>query len=439
MEKNYLNYLIWLIILPINLFGPALSDTGYTDCPPVNLLLPCSCTNLTKVIECSSGFFHGNTLRYIFFDAYLNLSKTNQDKNDHLTNHFKPKFHHLKIIHSPLEQILNNSFSDFIFQKITIENNYHLIGLELNAFDGTEQETIELNFKSNINLFSRNSSVENFFSIIFEFINLQSLTIDHCGLTYLPIRSFQMNQLNYLKKLTIINNPIEIINLNILGQIPSIRIIDFSNNKIHSLKQSTFWLNHNKKECKESFKREDIHYFVDLSGNNITEYSFVNQSFNISCTMELNLTKNNIQFLNETIFRPLFKHYTRIILLDNPLNCNDCRMDWLLKGRYCQTTNRLIRYFTAIDSKCENMDYLNFILKCEPYSSRLKSLTIPLNSPSNYLINQYIEYFPNDFMELDDQLFRCSYNNSSTISTSFLDNFIAKLKTMAVMIKNFFK
>lgn len=417
---------------PDHFYGSA-TAVPYTDCPPDNLLKPCICTNHTSLIECSSGLIHGNILRYIFFDAHLNMSTTG-----HSNVPFKPKFNHLKLIHSPLETILNKSFSEFIFERITIENNYHLIWLETDTFVGTEQETIELNFKSNINLFVQNRSAENIFTIISKFIHLQSLTIDRCGLTYLPMHLIQKNKLIHLKKLTIINNPIELINSFALIHFPVIRLIDFSHNKIHSLKQSSFWLQSNE-DCNESFKHEDLHYFVDLSHNNLTEYSFVDQSFNVSCTMEINLTNNNIQFLNETIFRPLFQHYTKLILFNNPLNCNDCQMDWLLKSRYCPETDRTIRYFTAIDSKCETMDYLNFILNCQPYSNKLQSLTLPFNSPPNFILNQYMEYYSNDFTETDDNLFKCSYSNKSTkTTTSFFDNFLAKLAYIGLVIKNFF-
>nr|XP_046915178.1 leucine-rich repeat and fibronectin type-III domain-containing protein 5-like [Dermatophagoides farinae] len=276
------------------------------------------------------------------------------------------------------------------FDAITIRNNYYLSHLQPSLFDSSA--TINsLTLDSNPNLFANDKSVVNVFTIIANLIHLEALAINNWA-----CHSFASNALASLSKLVRLdlhNNQLKQIDPNTFSRLFSLQILDLSQNMINNLLPNSLNLS-SSQPCYDSYRRQDIHYFIDLSHNNLSVESFAPDTFNLSCSAKLQLTNNSIELLDENVFRPLFRYYTIIQLYNNPIECLHCNQSWLMKGRHClitTTTRPPDITWSLILHYAKQMDHL----EVEPKSSSL------------FVVNKYLDSYPADFREHDSQLLRC--------------------------------
>ncbi|KAH9425765.1 hypothetical protein DERP_004983 [Dermatophagoides pteronyssinus] len=427
--KRYQVLVSTIIFMMIVLSSSTDSITSYNVCPDRQSMEPCQCNDITNEIRCGPGFSVPMNVLYLFRDSVPLMMAAHSDDNSFY--HYR----HLAIENSSLEILLNNMFGRFKFDSISIRNNYYLSKLEPQLFSGPTTKSLTLN--SNPNLFANDESVNNLFTIIANLVHLESLTIQNCGLPFIPKNAFahSSHRLSKLARLDLRNNQIRQIDSNTFNSLESLRILDLSRNLINDLPANSLNLSLGE-PCCDSYRCRDIHYFIDLSYNNLTDESFSPNTFNINCSIELRLTNNSIRFLKENTFRPLFRYYTMIQIYNNPLDCHHCNHSWLMKGRYCSDYNTTTCYYMVIDFVCRvEMSLYNFITNCTPYTARLNNLSLSYQSTSLLIVNKYLESYPNDFIEYNPQLLRClsDFNFLLPTSTVHRSNFPLTLSTFFIL------
>lgn len=397
---------------------PLSLESQLDDCPNPSALTPCLCNSTSKVINCSNGISNANNIRYIFQDSsQLFPNSYNQSTSQHY-------FSHLIFEKSPVEQLLSKSFENFNFLAITIREHYYLTSMEVDTFSPSDSFTKVLKFDSNPNLGSSHGSVLSLFNAIKAFHVLETLIISKCGLAYIPSNAFRSQTPLTIQRLILIDNSIKVLFGNAFVDLPSLRFLTLSNNKINQLMSNS--LNLKAKKCRPETAQGQVHYFIDLNANQIESHSFQPNSFDVNCPMELNLSNNSIRYLPESIFKPLFPHYTRILLFGNPVDCFNCNMTWLMKGHYCSSYNSTLKYESLIESICEPMILANFVNRCHPFLERIEMMDNVNRNNLSEMAYRYIEMYPDDFKETDRTLLQCpgqengSNRSYSTNNCSFL-------------------
>ncbi|KAH7645154.1 uncharacterized protein LOC124499476 [Dermatophagoides farinae] len=424
-----------LVITCIIVYRSADCKSLYDACPDRQSFEPCECNEDKSEIRCGMGFSVPMNVLYLFRDSHPVVVHNNDNRSRY-------RYHHLTVENSSLEMLLNNMFGKFEFDAITIRNNYYLSHLQPSLFDSSA--TINsLTLDSNPNLFANDKSVVNVFTIIANLIHLEALAINNCGLPF--IASNALASLSKLVRLDLHNNQLKQIDPNTFSRLFSLQILDLSQNMINNLLPNSLNLS-SSQPCYDSYRRQDIHYFIDLSHNNLSVESFAPDTFNLSCSAKLQLTNNSIELLDENVFRPLFRYYTIIQLYNNPIECLHCNQSWLMKGRHCldHNNNTTTRYYMVIDFACHNeMSLYHFIANCPQYAKQMDHLEVEPKSSSLFVVNKYLDSYPADFREHDSQLLRCQSDfysithkttNRSTLPVYWSLFFAAAIIIMIVIV-----
>src|SRR5699024_6624245 len=119
---------------------------------------------------------------------------------------------------------------------------------------------------------------------------------------------------------------------NSITGMPLLRTISLPGNHIDRIEPGAINLKNNK--CEPKFSYEKPYYFLDLNSNRLKSESLNVSSISMDCATELNLSNNSLTYLPQSVYRPLFSNYVKIVLFGNALDCTDCRMIWLIKGRF---------------------------------------------------------------------------------------------------------
>ncbi|UXI22172.1 Organic cation transporter 1 [Sarcoptes scabiei] len=411
--KHSLDRLLLILLLLIDSlleqqsFPPQLLAIRYDgNCPEEETLFPCDCDLNSHSIRCGSSITNPLDLRFILQDSFQVFWNS---RISTLKNAFSYEI--FKLENSSLNKLVPKTFGSYRFRTIIIRNNYYLSEIESNAFHETDRSLETLEFESNLNLFSTNHSISSIFKTIGTFLNLIELTINKCGLQFLP--RLEQGAFKNLKRFFINNNPLKTIASNTF-QLPALRVLDLSHNRISSIESDAIQMLIGP-DCLDQFQHE-VFYFIDLSHNDLGADSFQTRPFQSDCSLELKLNNNSINVVEERIFRPLFYFYTKLILYQNKLSCNDCRMAWLLKERFCYDYNQTIQYYSIIQSDCDSLHRYYFITECEKFREKFQSLSLPSTSSSIAIVDEYSRRFPYDFIENDPNLLKCPNENLSSSS-----------------------
>lgn len=261
-------------------------------CPPKQVSHPCVCES--KIIKCEGN--QSFNLKLIFQKISEYLNEDEKSFNFFLLNNEK------------INEFEENVFADITFRFITIIDAKSLQKISANAFKGNEK-TIEvfeqrgdMKLKNMTQLFVAINSLESVVSITLNLFEMKSLP------------SYAFYNLNRLQELNLINGQLNYI---------SAKSLSFE-------------------------KKSDESLIIDLTFNNLTEFSFNSESFiDVKRPLELDLRENQLRILDEHIFRPFLLSDVRnsVNMRANPLNCFDCRMEWLVKEK-----NQFIE--RVIDARC---------------------------------------------------------------------------------------
>ena len=87
-----------------------------------------------------------------------------------------------------------------------------------------------------------------------------------------------------------------------------------------------------------------------LNGSSFELGAFTHPSLN-KRKITLFLENNNITFLNEAVFLPFLQNENNkfAMLMNNPLDCDDCRTAWVCKKLSAKTRNKLYDYVQCKD------------------------------------------------------------------------------------------
>jgi hypothetical protein len=283
-------------------------------CPQPEVLYPCTCSEGIDRISCIK--FNEND-----FNSSYTLPQIFESLSNSLENNEKA-FTQLLLANTKVLELAENVFSDITFEKIEIYEN-NLTRIHSNAFFNTHLTVNEIYLKclalkdspTNYSLFMALSSL----------VNLEKLSLD-LGLnsiTAIPDNAFQpINGIQTKLEEINFNGIISSVGQYAFNLLPNLRKLKILS-EINSISSHTFEFN--------ATSTNDLE--IDLSNNKLIASSFELNSFsNSKRPLNLNLNKNNLRYLDQSVFESFFSVDSRnkLSLLGNTLNCTDCRSYWLI-------------------------------------------------------------------------------------------------------------
>jgi Leucine-rich repeat (LRR) protein len=236
-------------------------------------------------------------------------------------NGYLKRFTSLRIENSALANIDGSDlFSGVSFQSLDLFQNIDLDVVSLKSFEASKKTLKTLLLQGS----PFKGSLE-FFEELSEFKRLETLILSNNHITGLPAEVFGKHELPNLSYVDLGGNRITTIGPKTFYKLPKLQRITLDNNFITNVTNETFIL-----------EREDSKLLlIFLRNNNLTEDSFEAGSFaNMNQTVFLYLNNNQMTFLREDVFKPIFeeKNDLFIALWSNPFVC-DCRSLWLLDDK----------------------------------------------------------------------------------------------------------
>jgi hypothetical protein len=120
----------------------------------------------------------------------------------------------------------------------------------------------------------------------------------------------------------------------------SLEVIALTGESLNHIPFNSFKIEH-----KEANNGKPLYIFLNqnpLNGSSFELGAFTHPSLN-KRNISLQLVSNNITFLNETVFLPFLQNENNKfeVILDNPLDCDDCRTAWICKKLSANTRSKL--------------------------------------------------------------------------------------------------
>ena len=309
-------------------------------CPPKILLGPCDCSAPGRAYSCYANSPDiALNIKSIFTDAAL------------VTRKSELRWRTFKLIglyddRALVEEFDDNVFAGFQFETIFIRYT-RLQFIHPNAFYSTHNYTDVLRLGSNqITNSKQDESEYQIFNILSQFTKLTQVDLSDNRLQVIPANAFRSPQGVELQisSLSFRTNLITEIGNNAFSELPHLRNLDLSMNKINQIGVQTFPL---------TARNRDTLLMFEMYDNGLTEQSFDNTFRNVERKIWLNIFKNNVSFLPEQQFsRLLTTRNSSVRLAQNPLVCNceqfgylerlhrvDSRLELNLSGGICKDTN----------------------------------------------------------------------------------------------------
>jgi len=261
---------------------------------------------------------------------------------------------------------------DITFESIYIYEN-DLTKIHTNAFENMAQtvklltiECDELDIgQPNYNLFDMLSSFVNIEYISLTFEGNGSIDVPQNAFHVITESQTKLSELYFWSNFRTIGN-------NSFSELPNLKSLRFSNNKIYYIAAQAF-------DFSESSNERLI---IDLSWNELNDLSFETGVFsNAKRPLHVDLENNGLKSLDKNIFCPFFQtNLNSLNLRNNPLNCGNCGMYWVIKQRSwlvsriysANCINGQSIWQSNWDCPDSDDDY------CEPY-----------NSSNGYIVNFY--------------------------------------------------
>lgn len=277
-------------------------------CPFTELLTPCECSK--DVIVC------GGDNNYNLSAVFKRLS-VNLNAND---KHFKQ----ITISNTEVKELPQNVFSDIAFEKITISGASKLFRIHSRAF------TASNNLIKNLLIIDtpivNNDTDFDLFFAIRSMKTLRGLTIHNTNINRLPAYAFQpidgslmnLNNIEFAHSLHSIEEFA-------FYELENVYHLTFMNNFISYIPENAFTF-------KGTSNEKLIVYF---NNNKLNSTSFAIGAFShINRPFYIEFMNNNLTYLEQSIFAPVMNHELSYVgVVDCPIDCNDCKMKWLMDDR----------------------------------------------------------------------------------------------------------
>lgn len=335
-------------------------------CPSSRVLHPCDCFH--NRITCGGKLKY--SLKHIFRDTSDNLTKNEKRFKDFI---FQNKF---------IEEFEDNLFSDISFENITIRNAVSLKRITSNAFNNTAKSVIVFDQRGETKLGKK--YVHQLFDALSSLVNVKIIILELNQLKTFPTYAFRNINGKQLKleKLSIHSKSMNKISNYAFYELPNLKYLTINANKILKIFANSF-----------DFEMPSNNLInIDLQNNKLNGSSFELEAFlGTKRAINLMLMFNEMTYLDEQIFEPLFNSDSRNIinLEGNPLLC-DCRMFWLIREKDIiqnQLKNAICNNFANIWSLDEK-----YFAKCNidfNYAPKLVIKSLSFKVRSNAILIEF--------------------------------------------------
>ncbi len=278
-------------------------------CPSPEDINPCKC--ISNSIQCHNIWKN--------FDLE-NISTKLDSKKSNTT------FAEFTLYNTTITKI-GNIFKSVAFNHISISDNKNLTYISANAFSGSEATLPIFDVEGNVRLSNPPPNERNIFDASTQFVNVKYILLPHNGLTSIPDHAFHSNHsdLHQLTYLNLRQNNITRIPTEAISNLAKLSSINLGQNKINSIAKSAFVLSANITSA-----------LISIDYNQLNSSSFEGNWFslkelNSSAKVDINLSNNNITYLDQHIFEELLSPKYNIVLTvdSNPFKC-DCKSKWLI-------------------------------------------------------------------------------------------------------------
>jgi hypothetical protein len=262
-------------------------------------------------------------LKEIFLILSLSLNETQKS------------FNIFNFTNKAIKKIESNTFYDINFKIIIFERPTSLERIHTNAFASCIH-TLQ-RFEYNLN--NRDNTSEglisdspdyNILEILSSFVNAEFIVFSNKALTSIPDYAFQPvnGPQNKLKTLDLCcGYSLSKIGKNAFYDLINLEGLDFYYQNISHIQWNSFWFRHSSNKELQ----------LDLSRNKLNSSSFEIGSFtNAKRPLYIDLSFNHITYLDENVFSPFLlglNFENSINLYKNPLNCSDCRNQWIINDK----------------------------------------------------------------------------------------------------------
>ena len=261
----------------------------------------CRCGPTDGHVSCSGDYLTGRRLKQAFGH-----------------NNQSVPLYQIEIVRTPLQEILDDSFSPAGFQQILIHHNKELKTIESEAFLGSEM-TAKIAF-----LHENSITGTSVFSALSQLFKLETLYLDRNQIDSIPKHAFSTP---FLKFISLSGNRIKTVESRAFFMAHSLSYLDLSSNQLSGVSEYAFNIFVDRKR----FLPSNI-FKLNLKGNRIArlnQLSFRDMAFRGAAMIDLSL--NQLTTINEEAFGDLLrKHSASEIRLraNKKLEC-DCGFKWI--------------------------------------------------------------------------------------------------------------
>ncbi len=305
-------------ILAFTIINKVLSDNT-TRIPKV----VCSLNEVSSYCECDNNVFKCSGIKpFNLSTVFSSMSKNLKPEQKHfeefwLTNH-------------GITELEDNVFNGIRFNIIKIDEAMNFSKISTNAFNGTANDIVELDFYGK-NQLGKDGKIEELFDVLSSLPNLRMLNLNTEKIDKIPENAFKNKQINLTNiEFDYFRNDrshgsIKTIGNNAFFHLNNLQYIGFGSQSIDFIPKNAF----------DFELASDKKLLIYLHENNLNDTSFESGVFaNSKRPLYIYLRNNKLTYLDEKIFGLYLKNDK-----NNEINCElkeivcDCRMLWLIKNK----------------------------------------------------------------------------------------------------------
>ena len=290
-------------------------------CKSLPDLKPCKC--LQNSIECNNiqGDFHLENISQIL-DSKRNSSV----------------FAEFSLYNTSIKKI-GNVFKSVAFELISISDNKNMTQISDKAFSGSRESLDIINVLENDNFSNLSTDQNLIFDLMTQFKSIRYILLPKNAISSLSNRVFHSNYDKFVSfsYLNLRENNITRIESKTFIDLPKLQSINF-------IGESAFVLIANITTA-----------FIAIDSNKLNSSSFASNWFSLklvktSANIDIDLSHNNIEYLDQQIFETILSPKYNIVLTlrYNPFKC-DCRSKWLFSNKNLFESK--VRWMTCEDKK----------------------------------------------------------------------------------------
>lgn len=236
------------------------------------------------------------------------------------------------IFHTNLTELTTNAFGDYIIRDLYLDLN-QIRNIEAGAF-GEATKTLQA-----LSL-TRNLLTSFPFEDLQSMRKLKAVGLGHNQLTVIPTNAFPAS--DTLESIDLSHNLIYKIEPFAFAELHEVSLIDLSRNFLRDIGSNALMV-------KSSSRR----LLISLRGNRIQQVA--SNAFGDHHPDIVDLSRNQLTYLDPLTFAPLLFNDTRINVDENPFSCSGCDLYKWLIGLDKEVLNNLYNFACADDTKLEDL------------------------------------------------------------------------------------